>query len=95
MFRGEESLTAPVLEMLLKLIIYASELLAKPSDNWYGFHRTAGMFSVSPLLVAVQDVVSLPSAEIFSQSSQWPDSRLPLQITFCSVPGKNRDILQQ
>ena len=90
MFRGEESLTAPVREMLLKLIIYARRLLAKPSDNWYSFHRTAGMFSVSPLLVAVQDVVSLPSAEIFSQSS-----RLPLQITFCSVPGKNRDILQQ
>ena len=53
MFGGEESLTAPAGEMLLKLIIYANRHSAKPSDNCYSFHCTAGIFPVSQFLLLV------------------------------------------
>ena len=90
MFRGEESLTAPVLEMLLKLIIYASELLAKPSDNWYSFHRTAGMFLVSPLLVLTS--ASLLS-KMLSHFHQQKFSASPVSGQTADFRSRSRSVL--
>ena len=62
-------------------------------DNWYkySFLCTAGIFLAPPVCFVSQDVVSLPSPEIFSLSShspsQCPDTKLPFQITFCAVLG--------
>ena len=105
---GEESLTAPAREMLLKLIIYAtrhSRHLAKPSDNWYSFHCTAGLFLVSQFLLLVGVLLSV--GLLTKMLSHFHRQKSPVRpvreqtANFRSrsrsvvFPGKNKDILQQ
>ena len=105
---GEQSLTAPAREMLLKLIIYARRELTR-NHQTTGKYNTAfnalqGYFSSVFVFCQLSQVKMLshfhqqnsPLCPVSSprQHTSVPDHVLFSSVQFSSVPGKNKDILQ-